>query len=99
MHGQDLTYRQRKLLEELTHKKSYSINFKKIDNIKVIGKKNSKNKLPLDQELALQRVNIQIDNDSVVDYYKRAIVNKEMIHSKAYRKVKKKKQLFSTFIQ
>lgn len=87
---QDLTPRQQKLLEELVHKKKHSNHLMKVGEIKIVGKKESTNKLTSGHNWALRRLNIKIDDNSYVKYYKRIIVNKELIHSKPYTKVRKR---------
>ncbi|KAH0557484.1 hypothetical protein KQX54_006828 [Cotesia glomerata] len=60
-----------------------------INEIKVLGK--GVTEIVADNHnLALRRLNIHIDNDSEVQYFKRIIINNEIIHSQAYTKVRKR---------
>lgn len=55
----------------------------------MVGKKAVKNMID-HHFLALQRLNVQVERDSECQYYKRIIVENELIHSKQYTRVKKR---------
>lgn len=44
----------------------------------------------MEDYLALQRLNITADEESPVEYYKRILIENEIIHSKMYKKVEKR---------
>ncbi|XP_074098714.1 uncharacterized protein LOC141527241 [Cotesia typhae] len=84
-----LTTRQRKFLKKVINKKRYSNYSMKIGEIKMIGKGLS-TQIPTNHSLALRRLNIEVDNDTDVQYFKRIIINNEVIHSRAYTRVQKR---------
>lgn len=85
----ELILRQRKFLKNMINKRKYTNNMMKINEIKVIGKGVTEI-VADDHNLAFRRLNIHIDNDPEVRYFKRIIINNEVIHSQAYTKVRKR---------
>ena len=59
-------------------------------NTLVLGAASNIDKLTRQQFLALQRMNVNIDKHSVIQSYKRVIVNRKLVHSKQYSKVEKR---------
>ncbi|CAG5085146.1 Protein of unknown function [Cotesia congregata] len=85
----DLTLIQREFLKKSINKKKYSSNSTKIDKIKMI-RKGLIQDLPGSHCLALRQIDVRVDDNSDVLYYKRIITNNEVIHSKSYTKVQKR---------
>lgn len=86
----DLTASQRKLLQKLTNIKKKPKVSTYVNNIGLIGKSEIKKELPMEHNLALQRININCDKKSSITYYKRIFINRKIIHSKKYTKVHKR---------
>lgn len=85
-----LTFRQLKLLQELTNKQKIQKISIYVNRVGLLGKSVSAKELCAEHYFALQRRNVTIDRDSAVEYYKRVSLSKEIIHSKQYTKAYKR---------
>lgn len=90
LYEDDLTYRQRELLQELTNKQKIPQISISVHGVGLLGKSVLATDLCVEHFLASQRINVTIDRDSGIEYYKRAILDKEIIHSEQYAKVSKR---------
>ena len=61
----------------------------------MLGSAEIEQRLSREQYLALQRSNINVDEYSVIQCYKRAIVNTEIFHSKSYYRVEKRANYYA----
>lgn len=85
----NLTIPQRDYLDKLLNKRKHPAASLVIGNVKLIGKAVVKD-LTDDYFLAFQRINIPVQQNSLSSYYKRIIINKEIIVSKDYTRVRKR---------
>lgn len=84
-----LTNSQRVYLKKVLSKRSLPAGKKTIDNIRLIGRKTCAN-LTDEQFLALQRINIPVERNYETEFYKRIVINNELIVSEEYTRVKKR---------
>lgn len=90
MYYDNLKFAQRQWLDELLNKKKFPTASMIIDNVSLVGKPKTVETISRNHYLALKRLDISADQQSLKKYFKRIVINKEMIVSKDYTKVKKR---------
>lgn len=61
-----------------------------IDGVGFLGKATILEDLPTEYSLALQRINVTVDQNSVMRAYSRIVMNREVIQTMAYTRVTKR---------
>lgn len=84
---ESLTFRQRKLLCELTNKKILPVASLVVEDVGLIGQSTSVQELSTEYFLTLQRINVDVDKDNTIQFYQRIRIDRKIIHAKEYTKV------------
>lgn len=90
LHWNDLDYHQKQFLEKILQKKTKPQSNFRINNCKILGKSTILNQLSANQNLAIARSNIEIDENSKIFTFNRCIINNETVTSKTYNREKKR---------
>lgn len=85
-----LSYKQKKYLSNVLHKKYLPKSVAVVDNVHMVGKSTPIHQLPREYFVAFQRINVNTTQTQLIRYFNRAIVHNRVIHSMAYTRVEKR---------